>query len=157
LLSEAIDIVVESGTMSRDILFFVKDTINSGVTDPLTATRSKPSKFVMTSYPHKFVQYPLITVKISNYNAVSSGMQTNAMDVVLTMEVRVWARNQKEKDELANDCYKVLRDAQFTASTGSIANYLYDFALLSAVEVSEDGENQPKSRILEVQYKFFNI
>jgi len=149
--------VVESGSMSRDILFFVKDTLKSGVTDPLNADRSTQSTFVMTSFPHRYVQYPLIIVKISNYSAVSSGMQTNAMDVIITMEVRVWARNQKEKDELANDCYLILRDAQFTASTGSIANYLYDFALLSAIELDEDGENQPKSRILEVQYKFFNI
>ena len=149
--------VVESDHLTRDILFFVKDTLNSGVTDPLVAKRSTQSKFVMTSYPQRLAQYPIITIKLTNYSGVSSGMQTNAMDVTLSIEVRIWGRNQKEKDELANDCFIVLRDAQFTASTGSVANYLYRFALLSAVEIEEEGENQPKSRILNIQYRFFNV
>jgi len=149
--------MVESGTFIRDILFYVKNSLASGVTDPITSTRKAPSSFIMTSYPLKLVQYPLITVKLTNYSGTSAGMQTNAMDVIASIEVRVWARNQKEKDELANDCYIVLRDLQFTATTGSVANYLYHFKLLSAVEVDEDGSNQIKSRILNVEYKFYNI
>ena len=147
---------VESNTFIRDILFFVKNTLTNGVTDPITSTRTNNSNFVMTSYPHRLVEYPIITVKLTNFNADSSGMNTNMMDVTINVEVRVWARNQKEKDELANDSYKVLRDIQFTATTGSLANFLYNFTLLSATEVDEEGENQPKSRILSIQYKFFN-
>jgi len=148
---------VSSNTFIRDVLFFVKNSLTTGVTDPITATRNSQSAFIMTSHPQRFVEYPLITIKLTNQSAVSAGMQTNAMDVVISIEIRVWARNQKEKDELANDCYIVLRDLQFTASTGSVANYLYDFELLSAVEVDEDGTNQPKSRILGIQYKFYDI
>ena len=147
---------VESGTFIKDILFFVKNDLSSNITDPITATRNSQSKFVMTSYPQRLAQYPLITVKLTNYRATSAGMQTTTMDVVAQIEIRVWARNQKEKDSLANDCYKRLRDIQFTATTGSVANYLYDFELLSAVEVDEDGEDQPKSRVISIQYKFFN-
>ena len=148
---------VSSNTFIRDVLFFVKNSLTTGVTDPITATRNSQSAFIMTSHPQRFVEYPLITIKLTNQSAVSAGMQTNAMDVVISIEIRVWARNQKEKDELANDCYIVLRDLQFTASTGSVANYLYDFELLSAVEIDEDGTNQPKSRILGIQYKFYDI
>ena len=149
--------VVSSDHFIRDLLFFVKDSLTSGVTDPISATRSTQSNFIMTSYPQRLAQYPLITIKLTNFSGASSGMQTNAMDVVMSIEIRIWGRNQKEKDELANDCYKILRDAQFTASTGSVANYLYRFALLSAVEIDEEGENQVKSRILGIQYKFFNV
>ena len=148
---------VSSNTFIRDVLFFIKNSLTTGVTDPITATRNSQSAFIMTSHPQRFVEYPLITIKLTNQSAVSAGMQTNAMDVVISIEIRVWARNQKEKDELANDCYIVLRDLQFTASTGSVANYLYDFELLSAVEIDEDGTNQPKSRILGIQYKFYDI
>jgi len=148
---------VSSNTFIRDVLFFIKNSLTTGVTDPITATRNSQSAFIMTSHPQRFVEYPLITIKLTNQSAVSAGMQTNAMDVIASIEVRVWARNQKEKDELANDCYIVLRDLQFTASTGSVANYLYDFELLSAVEIDEDGTNQPKSRILGIQYKFYDI
>jgi len=148
--------VVESGTFLRDILFFIKNDFLSNITDPESGKRSNNSKFIMTSYPQRLTEYPIITIKLTNFSAKSAGMQTTAMDVIMFIEVRVWARNQKEKDELANDCYKRLRDIQFT-SGGSIANYLYDFELLSAVEVDEPGEDQPKSRILSIQYRFFNV
>ena len=148
---------VNSGTFIRDILFFVKDSLTTGVTDPISGTRNSQSKFIMTSYPNRLAQYPLITIKLTNYTATSAGMQTNAMDVIAFIEVRVWGRNQKEKDELGNDSFIILRDLQFTSTTGSVANYLYDFALRSAIEVDEEGDNQPKSRILNIQYKFYNI
>ncbi len=147
--------VIASDTFIRDILFFIKNDLPNGVTDPLSG-RSNNSKFIMTSYPQRLAEYPIITIKLTNYSAASSGMQTTMMDVIIFVEIRVWARNQKEKDELANDCYKRLRDIQFTSSTGSVANYLYDFTLLSATEVDEEGEDQPKSRVLNIQYKFFN-
>ena len=148
--------MVDSNSFYRDILFFIKDKLTTGVTDPLSGTRSSQSKFVMTSYPSRFAQYPLITIKITNVSGTSAGMQTNAMDVVISLEIRVWARNQKEKDELANDCYKYLRDIQFTTD-GSIDNYIYNFKLNSMLEVDEEGENQPKSRLINIEYKFFDV
>ncbi len=148
---------VESATFIRDVLFFIKNDLLGNITDPLVGVRSTQSKFVMTSYPQRFVQYPLITIKLTNQEALPAGLQVTAMDVTLNIEVRTWGRNQKEKDELSNDCYKRLRDIQFTASTGSIANNLHDFKLISSTELDEPGEDQPKSRILNIQYKFFNV
>ena len=147
---------VESNTFIRDILFFIKNDFLSNITDPESGKRSANSEFIMTSYPQRLVQYPLITIKLTNFTATSAGMQTNAMDVTAFIEVRVWGRQEKEKDELANDCYKRLRDIQFT-SGGSRANYLYDFTLLSAVEIDEPGTDQPKSRLLNIRYNFFNV
>lgn len=148
---------VESSTFIRDTLFFIKDSLTTGVVDPISGTRNSQSKFIMTSYPQRLANYPLITIKLTNYSGTSAGMQTNAMDIIASIEVRVWGRNQKEKDELANDCFIILRDLQFTATTGSVANYLYHFRLLSAIEMDEEGDNQPKSRILNIEYKFYNI
>ena len=147
--------MVESATFIRDVLFFVKTELLK-ITDPLTG-RSNQSSFVMTSYPQRFVQYPLITIKLTNQEALPAGMQVTSMDVTINIEVRVWGRNQKEKDELANGCYKGLRDIQFTANTGYIAKNLHDFRLVSSSELDEPGEDQPKSRILNIQYKFFNV
>lgn len=144
-------------TFIRDALFFIKNSLASGVTDPISNKRGNSSKFVMTSYPEREVKYPLITVKLINYEAERAGMQTNAMDVLMNVEVRVWARNQKEKDELFNDCYVVLRNLQFTATTGSIANNLYEFTMSSAVEVDEEGERGIKSRVGQFSYAFYNL
>lgn len=148
--------VVSSANFIADVLYFIKTDLVSNVTDPITTSRNPESKFIMTSYPQRVVQYPLITIKLINQEAKRAGMQIEAMDVLINLEVRIWARNQIEKDRLANLVYKRLRDIQFTAG-GTELNNLHDFQLLSAVEIDEPGEGSPKSRILQIKYKFFNI
>lgn len=148
--------VVNSSTFIADILSFIKTSLGS-ITDPLASSRIAGSKFIMTSYPQRQVVYPIITIKLINQKAKRAGMQTTAMDVDLTIEIRVWARNQKEKDDLSNQIYKVLRDLQFTASTGSVANALHNYNLVSDVEVDEPGEGNPKCRIVQIKYQFYNI
>jgi len=143
--------VIETDTLISDILNFIKSDLSENISDPINRTGN--SKFVMTSYPQRAVQYPLITIKLINQEASRAGMQTNAMDVKLTLEIRIWARNQKEKDTISNDVYKRLRNIQFTTD-GSTTNNLHDFALLSNVEVDEE---KIKSRVLQVFYTFWNI
>jgi hypothetical protein len=95
-------------------------------------------------------------LRIINQEGIRAGMQTTTMDVTITLEVRVWGRNQKEKDELFTDVYERLRTIQFSSGLGSVDNNLHDFALLSAIEVDEPGERGIKSRIGQFQYRFFN-
>ena len=147
---------VQASTLMRDILFFLKNDFNSNITDPISAARSGSSAFTMTSYPQRDVQYPLVTIKVTNVEASRAGMQTSNMDYVVTVEIRVWARNQREKDTIYNEVLERLRTIQFTSSIGSVDNNLHDFNALSAVEVDEDGAGKPKSRVFEVQYRFFN-
>ena len=147
---------VTAANFIADVLYFIKNSFST-ITDPLSGSRAGGSAFVMTSYPQRQVVYPLITLKVINQKATRAGMQTEAMDVDVTIEIRVWARNQKEKDDLANQCYKKLRDIQFTTSTGSEVNGIHDFQLNSATEVDEPGEGNPKSRIMQVRYKFYDI
>ena len=150
---------VAKATILRDVLFFIKDDLNKNIIDPLSSTRIKNSKLIMTSYPNRPVNYPIITLKITNIEAPRAGMQTTAQDITLTLEVRIWARNEKEKDKLYEDIFNRLDSIQFTDSTGSIANNLHDFNVLSSVEIDEEGEPGAqviKSRILQCQYKFYN-
>src|SRR3990167_5300621 len=148
--------MVNSATFIKDIFNFIKIDLIANLTDPISSKRSADSRFIMTSYPERFVQYPLVTIKLINQTAKRSGMQTEAMDVEIFLEIRIWARNQLEKDNLANSIYKRLRDIQFIAG-GSEVNNLHDFQLLSAIEIDESGDNAPKSRILQTKYKFFDI
>jgi hypothetical protein len=148
--------MVDADTLMRDILFFIKNDFTSNITDPIAGKRTAQSAFVMTSYPQRDVQYPIITIRITNVNALRAGMQTQNMDYTITVEIRIWARNQKEKDTLYNNALERLRTIQYTASTGSVANNLHDFNAISAVEVDEDGAGRPKSRVFEVTYSFFN-
>jgi len=84
-------------------------------------------------------------------------MQTTAMDVVATIEVKIWARNEKEKDTLSTDVYNELRIIQFDNTTGSVDNNLHNFNLLSMNEEDEIGEQGIKSRILQISYNFWNV
>jgi len=139
----------------RDLLYFLKTDISSNVTDPIIGTRGSGSAFVMTSYPQREVKYPLITIKITNLDAKRSGMQITALDISMNVEIRIWARNEKEKDTIYNQVMDRLANIQFTAS-GSEANDFHDFNILSSTEVDEPGDIGIKSRILQARYKFYN-
>jgi hypothetical protein len=139
----------------RSVLDFLKDDLSKNITDPISHTRGK-ARFVMTSYPERQVKYPMITIKITNIEAFRAGMQTTAMDITLTIELRVWARNQKEKDSIYNEILERLADIQFTDEIGSTVNDFHDFNILSSVEVDEPGKGGIKSRIMQMQYRFFN-
>lgn len=148
--------MVEISSFISGVLYFIKTDLLANITDPKVSSRPAKSKFVATSYPKNQVVYPMITLKVPNRDSTRAGMQTVAMDITVSVEVRVWARNEKDKDGLTDKVYDRLRNIQFTTG-GSIDNNLHDFQELSNVEVEEDGDTGIKSRILTVQYKFFNV
>lgn len=152
--------MVTRNNIISDILLFIKNDLNNNITDPLSSTRPLKSKFVMTSYPSRPVNYPIITLKIANIEALRAGMQTTAQDITITLEIRVWARDEKEKDTIYQEVSNRLKDIQFTALTGSIANNIHDYNELSAIEIDEPGESGGKilkSRIITCVYRFYNI
>jgi len=148
--------MVNVSSFITDVLSFIKSDLSSNITDPISSKRDSNSRFIATSYPEINVEYPMITIKVTNQEASRAGMQTTAMDVFVTLELRIWAKDQKTKDSLFTDVYDRLRQIQFIAS-GSIENDIHDFALLSANEVDEPGKGGIKSRIGQFQYKFFNV
>ena len=148
--------MVESATFVRDTLYFIKNDLLTNITDPISATRPTKSKFIMTSYPQRETVYPMITLKIPNYVANRAGMQTTNMDMQMTVEVRIWARNVKERDTLFTSVLNRLKEIQFITG-GSTKAELHDFNMPSAVEVNEEGEQGIKSKVMEITYNFYNI
>jgi len=144
-------------TLYRDLLFFLKGRISANVTDPIASARGSSSAFVMTSYPEREVKYPLITLEITNTTEARAGMQTTAMDINLTAEIRIWTKSVAQSDKLAQEILESLANIQFTASTGSVANDFHDFNIGSVVRVDEPGEGGTKSRIIQLNYSFFNV
>ncbi|MCH7568502.1 MAG: hypothetical protein IIA87_03700 [Nanoarchaeota archaeon] len=143
----------------RDTLSFIKTDLLNNITDPASSSRPSNSRFIMSSYPTRSIHYPLVTIKVTNINVIRTGSQSNVQDVLLNLEIRIWARNEKEKDEIYTDIINRLNDIQLTGK-GSIGNNLHDFNVLSSVEVDEEGESGGqiiKSRILQCQYSFYNI
>ena len=110
----------------------------------------------MTSFPEREVKYPLITLEINNVEQSRAGMQTSAMDINLTVEIRIWSKSVAQSDQLCQEILDELADLQFTASTGSVANDFHDFNIGSVIRVDEPGKNGTKSRIISLSYRFFN-
>jgi len=148
--------MIESATFVRDLIFFIKNDLSTNITDPIAGTRSAGSSWVMTSYPQKKVEYPILTIKANNFEARRAGMGTDQMDMQITLEIRIWARNQKEKDQLYQSVFNRLRQIQITTN-GSVDSDIHDFAQTSAINVDEDGDGAPKSRVIEVTYKFYSF
>lgn len=148
--------MADRATLLRDILFFLKDDISSNITDPIAATRSSDSRFVMTTFPERKVEYPLITVEVANVEQTRAGMQTTAMDISLVIIIRIWSKSVAQSDQLNQQILDRLADIQYSAG-GSIDNDFHDFTVLSNVRVDEPGEGAVKSRITQVGYRFYNI
>ena len=142
-----------NATFLSDTIKFIRDDLDNNITDPISSSRSGRERFVMTSYPSRPVKYPIITVRAANIKMVNRlGMQSESVWMSVPIEIRVWARDQKEKDELTEQVFIRLKDNQFGANSTTDFE-LHDFILNSSIEVDEDGKGNPKSRIMEYEYK----
>lgn len=148
--------MVTSSNLLSDTILFIRNTLRSNITDPISTSRPSNEKFVMTSYPRRKVRYPLITVKSINITDTKLGQQSEKALVNFTIEVRIWARNEKERAELFDDVYTHMRTNQFPSATAgtSLKEQLFDYGLNSAVDVDEEGEEGIKSKVLEYRYAF---
>ena len=144
-------------TLYTDLLFFLKGRLAANITDPVSSARGSSSAFIMTSYPEREVKYPLITLEISNTAESRAVMQTTNMDIKLTVDIRIWTKSVAQSDKFAQEILDDLADLQFTASTGSVANDFHDFNVGSVIRVDDPGEGGTKSRIIQLNYSFFNV
>lgn len=142
---------VRTAQFIEDSVITIRNLLRDNLTDPIT--RSGDEQFIMTQYPTRAVKYPIITVRCRPLDMTSLGNRSEAMDATLIFEVQVWARKEKEKDNLVQAVLDQLRDEQFTATTGTVANGLYDFAFRSSSMVDEEGIEGLRRAILEVSYR----
>ncbi|MFW9852867.1 MAG: hypothetical protein ACFFDS_07990 [Candidatus Thorarchaeota archaeon] len=147
---------VSSATFLSDTINLVRDKLRTNITDPLASTRPANEKFCLTSYPKRAVTYPIITVTDRGIIQPSRlGMASESTLITIDIEVRVWARNVVERDELTQDVYNYLRQNQLDVGTGLSDSNLHDFTLMSAVNVDEPGEAGVRSKVCE--YRFLII
>ena len=146
--------MVTSSTLLSDTILFVRNVLRTNITDPLTGSRV--GSFVMTSYPKEAVQYPLITVRGKNDGDQKLGQQCENSLVKLTIEVRVWAKSEKQKNNLTDDVYNFLRTNQYPSTTANTSTneQLWDFGINFANDIDENGEEAVKSKLMEFRYSF---
>ncbi len=142
---------VSPATMVADTVNFIRSNLDSNITDPIASNRPSSDRFVRTSYPIKAVNYPVITVVDTGTSQIARlGMQSEETSVRIPVEIRVWARNVKERDTIADEIYNYLRTNQFSDDDITGAN-LHDFTMSSTTNISEPNV---KSKIMEVSYFF---
>jgi len=143
---------VNSATFLADTVNLLRNDLSINITDPIVTTRSASSKFVMTSYPKNKVEYPMITIVDAGISQQQRlGMQSESTSLTIPVEIRIWARNVVERDELFGAVYDWLRTNQFGGSTAFVDANLHDFTMTSAVNVNDE---QTKSKVMEVQFLF---
>ena len=145
--------MVATATLLADTLFYVKDFLNTNISDPIS--RPAAERFVMTSYPTRPVRYPLITVKDSgSFDLGPLGLQSEAALFYIDVEVRVWGRNVAERDQIAQEVYNDLKANQIGTSGTSQANDLHDLKLISMINIDED---VAKSKVMTFRFLFVAV
>ena len=150
---------VNTATFLADAILFLRDNLDGGVSgqsiivDPLTRTGNE--KFILTAYPKRPARYPILTVidkAITDQRP--GGFRSETMIVTLVVEVRIWARNVLERDQLTQQVTNRLRDIQY-ATGGTNDAGLYDFRIGSIVNIDEpdeSGEVGVRSKAIEIAY-----
>ena len=149
--------MVNTATIISDSVIFIRNRLRNDITDPLSRAGSG-NQFILSGYPKRSTHYPIITVRKSNFDLGQRlGMQTEKYYATLEIEIRVWARNEKERDSLTDSVMTKLNSNQFPkATTNTSSNVgLHDFRVLSVVSVDDmQGENGVLSSIITIQNKF---
>ena len=136
---------VNSATFLSDTIILIKDKLKINI--------SSVNGRVYTSYPKQAVTYPMISVTDRGIIQPSRmGMASEGTILTIDVEIRVWARNVKERDEIFQEIYEYLRTNQLDTTTGLSDSNLHDFTLMSVVNVSEDGDAGIQSKVMEVRF-----
>ena len=142
---------VNSSTFLADTINFIRSNLDENIVDPISSERGSNERFVMTEYPKRAVKYPIITITdTGSRQEIRLGMQSEGTALRIGIEVRVWARDVKERDELFDMIYEYLRTNQLSGDDITGAN-LHDFNMVSVVNVNDV---DTKSKVMEVQYLF---
>lgn len=140
---------VTTAKFIADSVILIRDDLQSNITDPLSS-RPSGENFVLTSYPKRSVTYPIITVVdkgLTDWR--KGGMQSTVSVQRFGIEVRIWGRNVKERDEQSQNILDRLR-GQMNAYSN--VKKLHDFKIDGWNNVNEPGEQGIKSKVINVSY-----
>ena len=144
---------VSSATFLSDTINLIRDKLKTNITDPITSSRPSGETFVRTSYPKRAVTYPIITITDRGTTQPQRlGMASEGTLITMDIEIRIWARNVKERDELFQEVYTYLRQNQLDATTGLSDSNLHDFTLTSTVNIDDPGVQGIRSKVMEFSF-----
>ena len=141
---------VTTATFITDVILFIRDLLKDNITDPIV---SRTVGFIMTAFPKRNTQYPLITVRETNIDTTKLGMQSELHLATMQLEVQVYSRNSKEVDTLTQNIIDILRTNQYGTSSTDVEE-IHGFIITSVVPIVEtEGENTIHRKVISVNYK----
>lgn len=146
-------IIINGSCLVHDCTVWMRDILISGITDPISGNRNSDSRFVMTSYPQRPVNYPYITVKCNLLGDSPMGIGTESKQVPVSFEIRVWSKSVTQKDKLADNVYSYLRQYQLDANE-SVSQGLFGFRMTQMFDVDEPGKDGDKTKVINGRYNF---
>ena len=146
--------MVDSTKVLSGTILYIRNTLRTNITDPEQSTRPSNEKFVMTSYPRRDVMYPIITVRGKINGDQKLGQRSEKHLVDIRIEVRIWGRNEKEKNELFDSVYNKLLTNQYPMDTAgtSTNETLFDYGIDFANDLDDPGDEGIKSKICQFRY-----
>lgn len=145
--------MVNTGSVLRSSITYIRSVLASGVTDPISATRASDSSFVVTNFPEKSVNYPIIVISTELGASSKLGLYSEGLKTSLRLSVDIHSKTVKQRDQLSDDVFHHLR----TTQSGTKSNNLYDLRLLATQSQNEMGREGIHRRTLEFSYLFLNV
>lgn len=136
----------------------MKALIASGISDPISATRSGSSSFVTSTWPESYAEYPFVLIGARFGSTTRMGMQSEIMSVPVQMTIQIVTTKMSDKDQLSGSIFHLLRTCQYdinsVANTGSGTNLerMYDFRLVNNFDRDEIGKRGEHRKIMEIEY-----
>jgi len=146
---------VSGSTILHESILKIRDLIALGVTDPISGTRSSDTKFVMTAFPDRKVEYPMITVEGNKVSDERMGTNTQVMRSDIRCVVNVWTKSTKQRDTIPDAIYQTLKTSQMGTQagwTGTELNGLYDFKFFGENNIDEEGQKGIHRKRIEFGY-----
>lgn len=148
--------MVSTDTILSGSIIYIRDQLRTNITDPLSRTNGVG--FVMTAYPKRKTDFPVITVRKQNFDfGERLGMQTEAFYATVMLEIRIFARNEKERDNLSEQVMTYLNSNQFPYTTSNTSTQvdLHDFRVVNCVNIDEmTSEGGVLTSSISVTYRF---
>lgn len=149
--------MVSTTTFIEDTLKFIRDDLDTNITDPISGSRANRERFVMSHYPARAVKYPVITItQVGLSHPQRGGLQSEIDIYTITIEIRIWARSVTEVVQLTDEVMNQLRLNQFGGAEASTSSNLHDWKIESLVnvDVPQDDNRYLRTKVIEISYLF---
>jgi len=145
---------VSSSSIIGDIVTKIATFLQSSLTDPRSSRTD--STWVYPSFPDVDVEYPIVSVTHAGSSDSWTSIGTVYKEVIVTVQVDVFSKSTKERDQVWDEIYDDLRDNFISTIAGGYN--LVDMVLLSCFNMDElapKGAGNIHRKVARINFTFY--